>query len=187
MTRAVVVGEWLKCPYCHSTNIVVDGEYVCRECGAVLGPVFLPPIVELAPAKQASASCKPASPVPAPLRRAFEWYREYMAILEQEGRRRVKRRYLDMVREHLDKVAVAFGGKVVAVALEIFQRLDKRVYQAKSPRVVAATLAYLATQRLGMNVRKRAIAEIPGVSALSIRDTAYRFRKHLRSRSKARA
>ena len=132
MTRAVVVGEWLKCPYCRSTDIVVDGEYVCRECGTVLGPVYLPPIVELAPAKQTSASRKPASPVPAPLRRAFEWYREYVATLEQEGRRRVKRRYLDMVREHLDKVAVVFGGKVATVALELFKRLDKRAYQAKS-------------------------------------------------------
>ena len=169
----------LKCPYCRSTNIAAEGEYVCRECGTVLGPVSLPPIVELAPAKQASASRKPASPVPAPLRRAFEWYREYVATLEQEGRRRVKRRYLDMVKMHLDKIAVVLGDRVATVALEIFQRLDKRAYQSKSPRVVAAALAYLATRRLGLYTHKRVIAEILNVSKFSIKDTAWRFKRHL--------
>lgn len=50
--RAVAnVGEfpWLICPHCQSTNIVADGEYVCRDCGTVLGPVPMPPVLKQTP------------------------------------------------------------------------------------------------------------------------------------------
>ena len=86
-----------------------------------------------------------------------------------------------MLKEHLDKIAKALGDEVATVALEIFQRLDKRVYQSKSPRVVAATLAYLAAERLGIYVRKSTIAAILGVSKLSIRDTATCLRRYVQA------
>ena len=82
-----------------------------------------------------------------------------------------------MVKMHLGKVAEALGAEVAAVALEIFKRLDRRVYQGRSPRVVAASLAYIAAERLGLYVRERIIAEILDVSKLSIRDMAWRLRR----------
>ena len=78
-------------------------------------------------------------------------------------------------------MAVALGAGVAVTALEIFKRLDKRVYQGRSPRVVAAALAYIAAERLGLYTHKRVIAEILNVSKLSIRDTATRLRRRLQA------
>ena len=170
---------WPRCPYCQSTNIAADGEYVCRDCGAVLGPVLMPP-----------RQTPPARYKPAPLTPAG---RRLMKILKEEAAGRenvkrvesvkpIKRRYLDMVKEHLDKIADALGAEVAAVALEIFQRLDKRVYQGKAPKVIAAALAYLAAERLGLHVRARTIARILNVSKYSVRDTAWRLRRQIEAR-----
>ena len=71
-------------------------------------------------------------------------------------------------------------------ALEIFKRLDKRVYQGKAPRVVAAALAYLAAERLGLYVRTQAIAKILNVSKYSVRDTAWRLRRYMQKEEAAR-
>ncbi|MEM4754821.1 transcription initiation factor IIB family protein [Pyrobaculum sp.] len=140
--RGVVMGAfpWPRCPYCQSANVVAVGEYVCRDCGTVIGPVFMPPLLK-------------EEPQPPPR------YRLIMAALEREGRRSVRRRYSEIVEMYLNKVSKALGAEVAAVALEMFKRLDKRVYQSRSPRVVAATLAYLAAERLGIYVHKRVIAE----------------------------
>ena len=151
---------WPSCPHCHSANVVAVGEYACRECGAAIGPVLMPP----AP-KQ--------TPPPPPK------YRLIMAALEQVDKKSVRRRYSEVVKMHLDKVSKALGAEVAAVALETFKRLDKRVYQSRSPRVIAATLAYIAAERLGIHVHKRTIAEILKVSKFTIKDTAWRLRRHL--------
>ena len=45
--------------------------------------------------------------------------------------------------------------------------------------MVAATLAYLAAERLGIHVHKRVIAEILKVSKFTIKDTAWRLRQYL--------
>ena len=147
-------------PYCHSANVVAVGEYVCRDCGTVVGPVFMPPLLKEAP-----------RPPPR--------YRLIMTALERESRRSVRRMYSEVVKMHLDKVSKALGAEVAAVALETFKRLDRRVYQEKSPRVVAAALAYIAAERLGIYVHKRTIAEILKVSKFTIKDTAWRLRRHL--------
>ncbi|ABP51202.1 transcription initiation factor TFIIIB [Pyrobaculum arsenaticum] len=150
---------WPSCPHCQSANAAADGEYVCRECGTVIGPVLVPPVTKEAP-----------RPPPR--------YRLIMTALERESRRSV-RRYSEVVKMHLGKVAKALGAEVAAVALDIFKRLDKRVYQGRSPRVVAATLAYLAAERLGIYVHKRVIAEILKVSKFTIKDTVWRLRRYL--------
>ena len=162
--RGVVRGVfiWPRCPYCQSTNVVAVGEYVCRDCGTVIGPVLVPPR-------------QPPSP---PLRHAAARYRLIMA-LGREDKRSAKRRYSEIVKMHLDKIAEALGAEVAVTALEIFKRLDKRVYQGRSPRVVAAALAYIAAERLGLYVHKRVIAKILNVSKFSIRDTATCLRKQL--------
>ncbi|MEM0463633.1 hypothetical protein [Pyrobaculum sp.] len=84
--------------------MAADGEYACRECGMVIGPVLMPPVTKEAP-----------RPPPK--------YRLIMAALEREGRRSVRRRYSEIVEMHLDKVARALGAEVAAVALEMFKRL----------------------------------------------------------------
>ena len=170
MTLRGVEGEvfsWPRCPYCQSTNVVAGGEYVCRDCGTVLGPALLPPVPEKTP--------------PALLRHTAARYRLIMLALEREDKKSVKRRYGEVVKMYLDKIAEALGAEVAAVALEIFNSLDKRVYQGKSPRVIAATLAYLAAERLGLYTHKRVIAEILNVSKFSIRDTATRLRRRLQA------
>ncbi|MEM4791516.1 MAG: hypothetical protein QXS00_01165 [Pyrobaculum sp.] len=95
---------WPKCPFCHSANVAAVGEYVCRDCGTVIGPVLMPPVLKEAP------------PTP-------QKYRLIMAALEREGKRSVRRRYSEVVKMHLDKVARALGAEVAAVALEMFKRL----------------------------------------------------------------
>ena len=171
MTRRGVEREvfsWPRCPYCRSANVVVaDGEYVCRDCGTVLGPVLLPPV--------------PEQPPPALLRHTAARYRLVMLALEREDKRSVRRRYGEVVKMHLGKIAEALGAEVAVTALEIFNHLDKRVYQGRSPRVVAATLAYIAADMLGIYVHKQTIAEILNVSKFSIRDTATRLRKQLQA------
>ena len=103
MTSRGAAFPWPSCPHCQSANVAADGEYVCRECGAALGPVFMPPLLKEAP-----------RPPPR--------YRLIMAALEREGRRSVRRRYSD-VEMHLDKIAKALGAEVAVTALEMFKRL----------------------------------------------------------------
>ncbi|AFA38846.1 hypothetical protein Pogu_0819 [Pyrobaculum oguniense TE7] len=90
-------------PHCHSANVVAVGEYVCRDCGTVIGPVLMPP------------ATKEASPPPPK-------YRLIMAALEREGKS-VRRRYSEIVEMYLGKAVEALGSEVAAVALEMFKRL----------------------------------------------------------------
>ncbi|AAL63960.1 TFIIB-type zinc ribbon-containing protein [Pyrobaculum aerophilum] len=152
----------MKCPYCQSMNITLaDGEYVCRDCGTVLGPEVVPP--------------RPRQVLPVPVR-----HKLIMLALEQENKKSIKKKYSEMVKMYTGKVAEALGvPEVTVVALQIFQRLDKRIYQGKSPRVIAAAVAYLAAERLGIYIHKQVIAKILGVSKFSIRDTASRLRKYV--------
>lgn len=152
----------MKCPYCQSENIVLtDGEYVCRDCGTVLGPELMPP--------------KPKQVLPIAVR-----HKLVLLVLEQESKRSIKKKYGEIVRLYIGKVAEALGRPEVAtVAMEIFQRLDKRVYQGKSPRVIAAAVTYLAAERLGLYIHKQVIAKILNVSKFSIRDTVSRLRRYV--------
>lgn len=152
----------MNCPYCKSGNIVlVDGEYVCKDCGSVIGPEVVPPRV-----KQVIALI--------PKRRTV------LVLLEKETKESVKRRYSDVVEFYVARIADELGRKDVGVvAMEIFKRIDKRVYQGKSPRVIAAAISYLAAEQLGFYVHKQTIAKILGISKFSIRDTASRLRRYV--------
>ena len=46
---------------------------------------------------------------------------------------------------------------------------------------MAAALAYIAAERIGLFVHKWVVAEILNVSKFSIRDTAWRLRRHLQA------
>ncbi|MGB9703959.1 MAG: TFIIB-type zinc ribbon-containing protein [Pyrobaculum sp.] len=152
----------MNCPYCKSENIVlVDGEYVCKDCGSVIGPEVVPPRV-----KQISV---------ATLKR-----RVVLILLEKETKEGVKKRYGEVVEFYITKIASELGREDVGkVAMEMFRKLDKRIYQGKSPRVIAAALSYLAAEQIGFYVHKQVIAKILGVSKFSIRDTASRLRRYV--------
>ena len=77
--EALEVFTWPRCPYCQSANVAAVGEYVCRDCGTVLGPVLLPPVPENTP--------------PALLRHTAARYRLVMLALEREDKKSVKRKY----------------------------------------------------------------------------------------------
>ena len=47
--------------------------------------------------------------------------------LEREDKKSVRRRYSEIVKMHLGKIAEALGVEVAVTALEIFRGLDKRV------------------------------------------------------------
>ncbi|MEM0277522.1 hypothetical protein [Pyrobaculum sp.] len=58
--------------------MVAVGEYACRDCGTVIGPVLAPPATKEAP-------------------RPSPKYRLIMAALEQVDKRSVRRRYSEIV------------------------------------------------------------------------------------------
>ena len=94
VTRVVAVGELprLTCPHCRSANVAAVGEYVCRDCGTALGPVLMPP----------------RQPPPTPLRHAPARYR-LITALGREDKKSVGRRYSEIVKMHLGRVAEVFG------------------------------------------------------------------------------
>ncbi|ABP51678.1 MULTISPECIES: TFIIB-type zinc ribbon-containing protein [Pyrobaculum] len=152
------------CPYCKSTNITLaDGEYVCRDCGTVLGPEMLPPRLRQ---------------VPVPVHKG----KIVLTILEKEDKTTIKKRYSELVEHYVAKIAAALARKdLEMVALEIFRNLDKRVYQGKTPKAIAAALVYLAAERAGIHIYKQTIARILGISKFTIRDTVTRLRGHVAS------
>jgi transcription initiation factor TFIIIB Brf1 subunit/transcription initiation factor TFIIB len=150
------------CPYCRSENIVlVDGEYVCKDCGSVIGPEVVPPRV-----KQIN--------IIIPKRRIM------LILLEKETKEGVKKRYGEVVEFYITKITSELGREDIGkAAMKMFRKLDKRIYQGKSPRVIAAALFYLAAEQFGFYVHKQTIAKILGISKFSIRDTASRLRKYV--------
>jgi transcription initiation factor TFIIIB Brf1 subunit/transcription initiation factor TFIIB len=150
------------CPYCKSDKISLNenGEYVCTECGTVLGFELMPPRVKFE----------------APLRRESR----LLMYLEKETKETVKKRYSELVRFYLAKVARELGRpELEQVAWSMFTTFDKRVYQGKNPRVIAAALVYLAAEKSGSHIYKQQIAVILNISKFTIRDTVTKLRRHV--------
>ena len=150
------------CPYCKSDKISLNenSEYVCTECGTVLGFELMPPRIKFE----------------APLRRESR----LLVYLEKETKKTVKKRYSELVRFYLAKIARELGRlELEQVAWATFTALDKRVYQGKNPRVIAAALAYLAAEKLGFHIHKQQIAVILSISKFSIRDTVTKLRRYV--------
>lgn len=151
----------MKCTYCNSDKVIlVDGEYVCTECGTVVGYEALPPIVtKVQPIKK---------------------IKQILMILEKEKREIIKTKYSDIVKYYIAKICRELGSpELEREALELLSTIDKRVWQGKSPRVIAASLVYLAAERLNYHFHKRQIGEIVKVSKFSIRDTVVKLRKYV--------
>ncbi len=138
------------CPFCGSRDVVEDnGEYVCRSCGSVLGfAVYV----------------EPARP---PARRV---------VVELPAKRYTL--YRNAVLVYLRRLESALRANALSKAVELFEKLDKRVYQGRSPRTIAAALYYLAVGDPGV-VRRSDVAAVLGINKYTVRDMAMKLRKAL--------
>jgi len=151
----------MKCTYCNSDKVIlVDGEYVCTECGTVVGYEALPPII---------TKVKPIKKI-----------KQMLIILEKEKKEIIKTKYSNVVKYYIVKICRELKSpELEREAIKLFSTIDKRAWQGKSPRVVAASLVYLAAERLNYHINKRQIGEIVNVSKFSIRDTVVKLRKYV--------
>jgi len=141
----------VKCWYCGSERVaLVDGEWVCTDCGTVLG-------CEVRPLK---------------------WAEKALKVLERESRTTLRAKYSLIVEHYIYAVCRRLGEPaLVESALALFRSLPKTAWQGKSPRTVAAAVVYLVASRLGYT--RRAVADAAKVSPYSVRDVALKFKKYL--------
>jgi len=150
------------CQYCKSDKIILNenGEYVCTDCGTVIGYELVSP--------RAKFEMR--------LRRE----NRLLVFLEKEMRGTVKRKYSELVKFYVAKIARELSRPdLERVAMSIFQHIDKRVYQGKNPRVLAAALVYMAAEKTGHHIHKQQIALLLNISKFSIRDTVTKLRRHV--------
>lgn len=144
----------------------MDGEYVCRSCGSVIGPVLYAPRLKI----------EDVRPL---LRRASASI--LLASLNEEARGELKVSVEERIRRYIEEVAEALGiPEAAKKALELYDVIGKRRIQGKNPRVVAGALLYIAVNEYKLSIDKAAIANRLGISKLSIRDTATRLRRYVR-------
>jgi len=129
-----------RCEFCGSTAVVVaDGQYVCSDCGTVLGVVYVAPqvAVELhSRVEQRPRRKEPPKREKKPLRLsdAIEfWIGAYATLLAREPREA----------EALRREALRF-----------FRSLPRTAWQGKLPRTVAAAVLYLVSGRTIGEVRR---------------------------------
>jgi len=122
-----------RCWFCGSERVVVaDGQYVCSNCGTVLGVVYVAPRV--------AAELR---------RRAEEGPRR------QEPPRREKRplRFSDVIESLIGTFATRLAREpreaeaLRREALRLFRSLPRTAWQGKSPRTVAAAVLYMVSGR----------------------------------------
>ena len=156
----------MNCPYCGSTKIVVSrGEYVCAECGSVIGPVLYIPYQKI----QLDNHIKKIS------LKILLYKLNKETIYNVKAKINIKekiKQYIEELYNDLDA-----PNDVLSEALSILNTIDKKKIQGKNPRVVAATIFYLISNKHGLSYDKDLIAKRLGISKLSIRDTATYLRK----------
>jgi len=170
----------MACPTCGNKAVVVspDGEYVCVECGTVLGPVYMWPIrgYDQRLAEKAAELSKGLRVVlvkrGVPLR---EWL-ELGIGREQLWQERKAAAWIPpskRVEYYIEAAAakLGLGRAALEEALALYRRLERRALVGKSPRVVAAAVIYAATC-----TPARAAAEALGVSPISVKDTVRKLR-----------
>jgi len=111
----------VRCWYCGSERVVlVDGEYVCTECGTVLGYEVKPP----------------------------RWAERALRALERETKTALRAKYSLIVEHYIYVVCRRLGEPGLAEkALRLFRSLPRTAWQGKSPRTVAAAVVYLTAGR----------------------------------------
>ncbi|MEM1597710.1 MAG: transcription initiation factor IIB family protein [Pyrobaculum sp.] len=148
------------CTYCKSDKVrLVDGTYVCTECGTVLGYEMMPPIFKDVPLRKTST---------------------LVILLNKEDKKTIKRKYSEIVEYYITKICEGLGmPELREDAVRLFKNLDRRIYQGKNPKVLAASIVYIAADRQQIYIHKSNIAEILKISKYSIRDTVLKLRKHV--------
>jgi len=111
----------VRCWYCGSERVaLVGGEYVCTECGTVLGYELRPP----------------------------RWAEKALKALEREAKAALRAKYSLIVEHYIYAVCRRLGEPWLAErALALFRSLPRTAWQGKSPRTVAAAVVYLAAGR----------------------------------------
>ncbi|MFN7105135.1 MAG: TFIIB-type zinc ribbon-containing protein [Pyrobaculum sp.] len=151
----------MNCPYCKSDKIVlIHGEYVCTNCGTVVGYEMV----------------APRTTYETPIRRE----KKIVLFLSKESKISIKKRYSELVKIYMEKICKEIKREDIAQeAFKLFTELDKRIWQGKNPRVVAAALVYLAAERRQLYLHKQKIAKILNISKYTIRDTVSKIRKYV--------
>jgi len=155
-----------------------DGEYVCVECGTVLGPVYMWPIHgnDRRLAEKAAELSKGLRAVlvkrGVPLR---EWL-ELGGVRKWVEQRRRLAAWIPpskRVEYYIEATAAKLGLSRAALegALALYRGLERRALVGKSPRVDAAAVIYAATC-----TPARAAAETLGVSPISVKETVRRLK-----------
>jgi len=167
------------CPVCGGRAVVVspDGEYVCAQCGTVLGPVYMWPVrrVDERLAEKATELWKVLRAV---LVKRGVPLREWLELGGAKGRLRQGWRAdwvppSKRVEYYIEAAAAKLGLSRAALeeALALYRRLERRALVGKSPRVVAAAVVYAATC-----TPARAAAEALGVSPITVKQTVRKLR-----------
>ena len=168
------------CPVCGSKAVVVspEGEYVCAQCGTVLGPVYVWPIRgnDQRLAEKAAELSKGLRVVlvkrGVPLR---EWL-ELGIGREQLWQERKAAAWIPpskRVEYHIEAAAakLGLGRSALEEALALFRGLERRALVGKSPRVVAAAVIYAATC-----TPAHVAAEALEVSPITVKQTARKLK-----------
>jgi len=154
-----------------------DGEYVCAECGTVLGPVYMWPIrrVDERLAEKAALSTFDSSAVL--VKRGIP-LRKWLELGGARGRLRQVWRAdwvppSKRVEYYIEATAARLGlsRATVEEALALYRGLERKALVGKSPRVVAAAVIYAATC-----TPARAAAEALGVSPTSVKETVRKLK-----------
>jgi len=169
----------MACPTCESKEVVVspDGEYVCVQCGTVLGPVYMWPtrVNDKRLAEKAAELSKGLRAVlvkrGVPL---HEWL-ELGGVKEWVEQRRRLAAWIPpskRVEYYIETTAakLGLGRSALEEALALYRGVERRALVGKSPRVVAAVI-YAATC-----TPARVAAEVLGVSPISVKDTVRKLR-----------
>ena len=163
----------MECSYCKSNRVTVNdnGEYVCADCGTVLGFTLVPPRLTLGELR-----------VPLRTGHPLGMGRRVEKDIEGSGKPVFKKRYGELVQLHLAKVAKGLGRpELKEEAWMMFIKIDKKVYQSKNPRAVAAALVYMAAEKKGLNISRPQIAVILNISKFTIRDMVRRLKRYTQS------
>lgn len=148
------------CTYCKSDKVrIVDGAYVCTNCGTVLGYEMLPTVFREAPIRKTNT---------------------LIIFLNRENKKSIKRKYSELVEFYINKICEELNKPELREnALQLFKNLDKRIYQGKNPKVLAASIVYITADKQQVYIHKSTIAKILKISKFSIRDTVLKLRKHV--------
>ena len=199
MTVAVV--DRLQCPYCQSTNVVVaDGEYVCRDCGTVLGPVVAPTFNIVVPTVRLYSIMVDRERKESNKRHVetgrwlkYRLLKTELRKMERQVATEIEKRRRQAVaakkKTHTEKVAEALSALCTALDIprhecaQAFQLYNKKklklALQSSKPKYVAAVLVILTFGVKHTEVAKKAASHGIKLCTTDIRKLLRRVAKRL--------